>query len=187
MKMKITEQNFIFQLKNRNEKALEFVISEYGWILNTVVKKQLYQLPNLHDECMNDVLLAIWENIESYDRNRSTFKNWIAGITRFKAIDCKRRYLRYLKEEPLESVGEVSDSKININVLEQEISEEVEKMLSYLNEKDKMIFKRLFVDENTVESVATDMGIEKAVVYNRVSRGKKKIRKCYSQLRKEQF
>ncbi len=30
--MQITEDNFIGQLKQRNEKALEYIIDNYGWI-----------------------------------------------------------------------------------------------------------------------------------------------------------
>jgi RNA polymerase sigma-70 factor (ECF subfamily) len=185
--MKITEQNFVLQLKSRNEKALEFVLTEYGWIIRTVIKKKLYILPNLQDECVNDVLLAIWENIESYNSDKSSFKNWIAGIARYKAIDCKRKYLRYLKEESLDMAEEIADTQINISLLKQEITEEVEEILSYLNEKDKIIFERLFINEESVEMVALDMNMDKAVIYNHVSRGKKKIKKWYPQLRREEI
>ena len=184
--MKITEQNVVQQLKKKNEKALEFVISEYGWIIKSITKKQLLQLSNLQEECMNDVLLAVWDNIDSYDSKRSTLKNWIAGITRYKAIDCKRKYLRYRKEEPLEFAEEIIDS-ISTDILEQEILEEVDEILSFLNETDQMLFKRLFVHDEPVGFVAADMGVQKSVLYNRVSRGKKKIQKGYLQYRREQI
>ena len=184
--MKITEQNVACQIKKRNEKALEFVISEYGWIIKSVTKKQLCRLPNLQDECMNDVLLAVWENIDSFDSERSTLKNWIAGIARYKAIDCKRKYIRYLKEEPLEFAEGVADPMI-MDILEQEISEEVEEMLSLLNEADQILFKRIYANDESVERIAADMGVKKSVLYNRISRGKKKIQKGYLQYRREQI
>ena len=185
--MKITEQNFIIQLKKRNEKALEYVLTEYGWIIKTVIKKQLYILPNLQDECMNDVLMAIWNNINSYNSDKSTFKNWIAGIARFKAIDCKRKYLRYLKEESLDVVEQIAYNQMNTDLLEQEISEEVEEILSFLNEKDKVLFERLFINEESIDMVASDLNMDKTVIYNHVSRGRKKIKKGLPQLRKEQL
>jgi len=61
--LKITEENFIGEMKKGNEKALEYVIDNYAWILKTVLKKHLFYIPNLYDECMNDCLFAIWENI----------------------------------------------------------------------------------------------------------------------------
>ena len=42
--MKINEDNFIEQLKFRNEKALEYVIDNYGRIVKSVVKKHLFSL-----------------------------------------------------------------------------------------------------------------------------------------------
>ncbi len=37
--LKITEENFIGEMKKGNEKALEYVIDNYAWILKTVLKK----------------------------------------------------------------------------------------------------------------------------------------------------
>lgn len=72
--MQITEDNFIEQLKNKNEKALEHVIDNYGWILKSVIKKHLFYLPDYHEECLNDCLMSIWENISYYDPKKSSFK-----------------------------------------------------------------------------------------------------------------
>ncbi len=73
--MKITEKNFVAQLRRGNERALEYVVDTYGGLLLAVVRKQLAALPELQQECVNDVLLAIWQNIDYYDETRSTFAN----------------------------------------------------------------------------------------------------------------
>ena len=39
--LQITEDNFIEQIKKKNEKALEYVIYNYGWVLKSVIKKHL--------------------------------------------------------------------------------------------------------------------------------------------------
>ena len=97
--MKITEENFIQQLKKRNEKALEYVINNYGWILKTVIKKHLHYLPNYYEECMNDCLLAIWNNIDAYDVKRNSFSNWIGKIAKYKSIDYVRKYIKGFRKE----------------------------------------------------------------------------------------
>lgn len=68
--MQVTEKNFIELLSKRNEQALVYVIETYGWVLKTVVKRQMGTLPHLWDDCMNDTLLAVWDNIESFDPER---------------------------------------------------------------------------------------------------------------------
>ncbi len=45
--MQITEENFVAQMKKKNEKALEYVIDHYAWVLKTVIKKHLFYLPKL--------------------------------------------------------------------------------------------------------------------------------------------
>ena len=64
-------------------------------------------------------------------------------------------------------------------MVEREISEEVEKMLSFLNPSDRELFLELYVEEKTVAQVSEETGIKKEVIYNRLSRGKEKIRRQF--------
>jgi RNA polymerase sigma-70 factor (ECF subfamily) len=64
-------------------------------------------------------------------------------------------------------------------MLEQELSEETEAMLNCLKPQDRELFQRLFLEEQDVDTVSRETGMKKEVIYNRVSRGKKKIRKLF--------
>ena len=61
--MKITETNFVEQLKEHNEKALSYMIQQYGGLLSSVVNRHLRLLKEYREECLNDVFLGIWKNI----------------------------------------------------------------------------------------------------------------------------
>lgn len=184
--MKINEENFISQAKKKNERALDYIIEQYGWVIKTVIQKQLYHLPDYQSECMNDVLLGIWNHMDCFEPEKSSFKNWIAGIARYKAIDYKRKYLRILEKEILEEAEVPSEDLVQQALLENEISEEVQKILSCLSEEDQNIFKRLFLEEASLEDISKETGLKKDTLYNRISRGKRKIRKCFPQfIRKE--
>lgn len=117
--MKVNEYNYIKELRNRNEKALDYVIDNYGWIIKSVVGKHLYGIQSVQEECINDVLLGIWNNINSFDESKSDFKNWVAGICKFKCIDYKRKYLKDLQHENIEDLN-ISDDCIEIKNLENE-------------------------------------------------------------------
>lgn len=177
MPLKITEDNFIVQMKKGNEKALEYVIENYAWILKTVIKKHLFYLPNFYEECINDCLLSIWGNIDYYDSEKSSFKNWIGGIAKYKSIDYVRKYLKDLENENIEDMNLPVDDNTLKEILSKEISEETEKILSSLSEEDRRIFKELYIENKDIDEVSQDMGLDKSVLYNRLSRGKKKIRK----------
>lgn len=176
--MKINEENFLDQLKKKNEKALDYVIDTYGWIIKSVIKKHLYNLQSVQDECINDVLLGLWNNIDKFDENKSEFKNWIAGIAKFKAIDYKRKYLRELDNEKVDDLNITVDDSIN-ELLKNELSLEMQEMMNSLKEKDRELFYKLYVEEIEVDKVSQETGIKRDVIYNRVSRAKKKLRDIF--------
>ena len=174
--MEITEENFIEQMKKKNERALEYVIENYGWIFKTVLKKHLFYLMDRYEECMNDCLLAVWENINSYNPEKSSFKNWAGGIAKYKAIDFTRKYLKDLDNENIEDMDISTKDNPLKEILRSEISKETENMLSSLSEEDKKIFIKLYFEDKSISEISTDTGLSKSVLYNRLSRGRKEMR-----------
>lgn len=177
--MKITEENFILKLKKRDERALEYVIDNYGWIIKTIIKKSMYNLESYHEECINDVLLGIWNNIERFDESKNTFKNWVAAITKYKTIDYQRKYLKHLENQNIDDVDIKIEDNSHKNLLQNEIDEEIEKILNHLKERDRELFIKLYVDEQDIESISEETGMHRDVIYNRVSRGKRKIKDIF--------
>lgn len=179
--MKITEQNFVRQMELGNEKALEYAMLHYGGLVKSVVHRYLCALTQYEEECINDVFLAVWEHISSFLPEKNSFANWIAGIARIKALDCKRRYASRLLEsgweaaeytqgcEPFEKAAQI----------QEEFSEETQQMLSCLKPCDQELFRRLYVEEQSIDEVSADIGMSKPVIYNRLSRAKKKLRQRY--------
>jgi RNA polymerase sigma factor (sigma-70 family) len=174
--LKITEENFIEQLIKRNEKALEYVVDNYAWIIKTVIKKHLYCIPNFYEECMNDCLLAIWDNIIYYDSKRNSFKNWIGGIAKYKSIDYVRKYLKDIESQNIEDVVIHAEDNSLKEILENEIREETKKMLYTLSVEDRVIFKKFYFEDKDMNEISNETGLSKSILYNRLSRGKKKIR-----------
>ena len=178
--MKITEENFIEQLKKGNEKALEYVIDNYAWILKTVIRKHLFSLPDYCEECINDCLMGIWENICYYDPQKSSFKNWVGGIAKYKSLNYVRTYLRDLENENIENIIIPAEDNALKEILENEISTETRKMLGSLSKQDREIFIKLYFEDKNMNQVSNDTGLTKPVIYNRLSRGKKKMREAFS-------
>lgn len=173
--MRIHKDNFVQRLKKRDEKALEYVLEEYGGLLLSIIKKHLFYFPWLQEECMNDVLFKIWRHIEQFDEQKSTFKNWSAGIARYQSIDYLRKYRKELEQVDLSKVEIGREDSRLTEMIDGEISEELEQMLSCLTVADRQLFLELFLEERNVEEVSKDLGIKKEAVYQRVSRGKKKM------------
>lgn len=167
-------------IKNRNEKGMELLINEYAPLIKAIVKKHLYNLPQYHEECINDVYFGIWNNITSFDKEKNILKNWIAAITKYKAIDYKRKYLKTLECIDISELDIESDFAIEKEVLKNELDYELEEILKNLNILDKQLFIKLFVKEESIKDVSEEFNIKPSVIYNRISRGKSKLRSLLS-------
>lgn len=175
----ITERNFIFQLKKKNEKALEYVIAQYGGLIKAIVRKHLYNLESYQEDCINDILLGVWNNIDSFDSNKNTFKNWLAGVSKYKSIDYKRKYLKDLEQESLTDTHfevKAQDNALQ-ELIKNQLSEEMEDLLSCLKSEDRELFLKLYVEEKEIDWVSKETGLKKEIIYNRISRGKRKLQK----------
>ena len=107
---------------------------------------------------MNDCLLAIWENIHSYDPKRSSFKNWIGGIAKYKSIDYTRKYLKDLENENIEDVIIPTEDNSIKEILKSEIREETEKCSAvYLKRIE--IFQKLYFEDKDMNEISKDTGL----------------------------
>lgn len=178
--MKINEENFIRCLKKKNEKALDYVIDTYGGLIKFIVNKHLYSLQEYHDECINDILLAIWQGIEKYDSEKGDFKNWLAALSKYKCIAYQRKYLNLkITYEELESVRLDGEDNIEKSIKEKEIKREIESLLDALKPRDKEMFIRYYINEEKISDIAKSNNVREEVIYNRISRGKKKIKAIF--------
>ena len=183
--MDITEDNYVAGLQAKNEKALKFFIEHDGWIVKSIVHKMMAKYQDKQEECMNDIFFQVWNNIQYFDCMKNSFKNWIAGVSRYRAIDCLRKHRRELEVENIEDVAAAKEEEAYQRLVDQEISRELEQMLSCLNPRDQELFRRLYIEEQDISQVSREMGMQESAVYNHVSRGKRKIRNLYPREQKE--
>lgn len=182
--MKITEENFIQQVQLGNEKALEYILATYGWVIETVVRKHLYQLKSHEEECMNDILMNIWSNIHRYDPSQNTFKNWVAAISKYKSYDYLKKYLKDLEHENVEDIELTESDPTQATLIQSEVDENIMELLSCLKQEDRDLFIKLYIEEQDMDQISAETGMKREVIYNRVSRGKKKIQQLFEKKNK---
>lgn len=180
--MKITEENVVQHLKEKNEDALDYVIDHYGGLIKSIVNRHLHQFQHIHDECMNDILLGIWNNIESFTSQKNSFKNWIAAISKYKSIDHKRKSMKFLKEQSIEDSHLVGSLDDEIRGLEKELSLETETLLNHLKREDRELIVNYYVNEKDTATLAEELQVKKSSIHNRLSRGRKKLRKLFGEI-----
>lgn len=167
----------IRQIENRNEEGLKQLIDQYVGLLKSIIQKTLAYLPDYHQECLNDTLLAIWNNIDKYDETKSSFKNWICVIAKYRAINYLKKYQIEVHNISWDEEKHEKSYAHTDNVFEQELWEiELNRLLEPLTDQDKKLFKQYFTSIEDTETIAARNDLTPGALYSRISRGKKKIR-----------
>ena len=120
------------------------------------------------------MLFCIWNHIDQYNPEKNSLKNWIGAICKYKCIDYKRKYYKENFVELDETIP-VADHPEKI-ILEPELEVETNELLSSLSPKDRELFRRRYINEESIDEISSDMNLAPSVLYNRLSRGKKKLR-----------
>ena len=160
-------------IKKKNPKGMDMLIDNYGGIITSVVRNHLGVLRNYEEECINDVLLSIWESIEGYDKDRNSFKNWICAIAKYKSINYRKKYLAKYEETQINNEIYYIDK----DLIKLEVNEDVEDILHCLNSKDKELFIKYYIEGYELEEIAKENKTNVTNLYSRLSRGRKKIKK----------
>ncbi|GAB3070232.1 sigma-70 family RNA polymerase sigma factor [Salinicoccus sesuvii] len=170
--MDIKTKRIIKKIKKHDESGIELLVRTHGGLLKYIINKHLYQLESHEEECFNDVLLSIWNNIDYYDSNRSSFKNWIGVIARFQAIDILRKYRKELHDESYQlDTGHATDSFWKM---------EFEDLIRSLKPIDQKLLTYIYIDGYSVKESAELLGITPDSAYNHVSRARKRLREGYN-------
>lgn len=180
----IDQNNFLTGLKERDERALDYVIDAYGGLIQAIVHKHLSQLPDRQEECVNDILLAVWNQSEHFDPQKNRFSGWLAAVCKYKAIDCKRRYFHDLLEAPLPEEAASPDGNPEESLLSKELSEETESLLKQLSAEERGLFWDRYVNGTPMKALADERGTNVSALYNRLSRDRKKM-KLYQEANNE--
>lgn len=157
------------------------LIDKYGGLIKGIIRRHLSNLIYYEDECINDVLLSIWNNINSFS-GKGSFKSWIGAIAKFKAIDYKRKYLKLNTIEDIDNLAIRSDYLVENELLKKELKEEIHSMLDLLNDKDKDIFIKHYLEDKKVLIVSNEMNLDITIIYSRLSRGRKKLQSIFKSI-----
>ena len=179
--MDINSENYIYELRHHNSQALEYIIDKYGGVYKSVISRVLFLYPEDAEECLYDSLMRIWKNIGQYDQAKTSFLNWSVALARYCALD----RLRKLRDLTLNTeYSDEIETRYSGFTSDRDFDEYFEELISCLKAEDKELFIRLFFYGYTIEEVARDSGKKPSYIYNRISRGKKKIRKNHPELLK---
>lgn len=178
--MEIKDEEIIDGILKKDKYAMTKLIDKYGSIIhNTVffILKENYENESI-DECVDDVLMCLWKNMDCFSKERGNFKWWIVAIAKNKALTCKKQIKKSKDNVELDNAKIKAPYDIEEDYLQNEKKKQVVALInSNLSEEDREIFMRRYFMESSIREIARKMNFTSITVYNRLSRGRKKLKK----------
>ena len=184
--MKANEENFIKKLKKHKEEALEYIYDEYIPYVKAIVDKVLIKFEDkgLIEECINDVFLIVWNKCDKFTGGKDEFKRWICTISKFKAIDYYRSYVKK-SVEVLDKIEVCEKITLEEEIIMSENKNEVVELLNELDEVDRKIFMMKYFLDLKSDEIGKKLNLSKSSVDNRLYRGRIKLKKSKLEIYKE--
>jgi len=187
--MKISRGNFIRELLKKNERALDFVIDEYGSLVNGIVRNVLKPIGDngIIEECLSDIFYSVWKNINKFEGGAHDFKSWICGLSKYKAIDYYRKYSKEVNKIVSFQENEKSNYSLEDEIIRNIETSQVINLINKLKEPDKSIFVMKFLFGYSSSKISDLLGLTISNINTKISRGRKKLRKKYKEINMEEI
>jgi RNA polymerase sigma factor (sigma-70 family) len=206
VRLEWSDDDLAQRLREGDQEALETLISRYSREVFYFIRLVLDGIGAKQDteECVNDLFVAVWQEIDTFDPGRGTLHTWLTMRAKYIALD-RRRQLCRRQTHNLQSADENrqwaspdsrrkvfgwggydSDNRVTLpphpeasmeNLLEQtERREELRLALATLPELDRyLIYQRYFKFAST-EELAAKTGLTRHAVDTRLWRARKSLR-----------
>lgn len=175
----IADNELVSLIIKKDESAFDELIRRYGGLIKSIVKYHLRDISMWQDDCINDILFAIWQNMDRFDANKNSLKNWIGAVSKYRSINYKRKFYKELTAGELNE--DITDGKeIDADLIKTEIDEEIQSLLSALKPVDREIFIQHYIQGEALKDISVTLKKKPEWIYNRLSRGKKKLRRIYA-------
>jgi RNA polymerase sigma-70 factor, ECF subfamily len=128
------------------------------------------------EECVQDVFIEAWNNIDRFDESRGSMKTWLLILCKYRALNIKKTLMKKNKIIDFEELQISSKEDIEENVLFKERKDEIIDAIKSFSPIDRELFLRRYFMEQSIESICSHMNLSRQAVDNRLWRGRKKLK-----------
>ena len=190
-----TDEALYKGLVAREARALEALIGRYSREMSYFIRIVLEGVGTLQDaeECANDLFIAAWREIDSYDSARASLRTWLTMRAKYIALDKRRQVQRRhagvisldggdrTKTSGESSTQEIpalylSDNSMEGLVEQQERREELDRALNELNALDRRLVLMRYFQLTPTEQICAETGLTRQAIDTRLWRARKVLR-----------
>lgn len=170
---KISEQELITALQNKDSKAVSLLYDQYAAALFGVIFR-IVKSKTLAEDVLQEVIVKIWENIGLYDPQKGRFLAWMLRIAHNKSIDLVRSNAykqTELNTESEENCPEIGMETTNIDAIG------IKELLNKLSPEYQETFRMAYFEGYTQVEIAEALNIPLGTVKSRIRIGLRELRK----------
>lgn len=160
------DKKIIKLMSEHDEQALACIKETYLPLILYILKSFPLDSQD-QEECINDVLLKVWNAKDDYNQQLS-FKNYIALITRRVALNYVRKNKNHAL--PYEDMDIFGTYDIYENI-------EWDDIIKKLKHQEKVLFVRRYYYFQSIDMIALELGMTYKSVESRLYRLRKKLQK----------
>lgn len=161
-------------LKARDPRGAEELLAHYGPLMRYIIAPILPD-PRDREECLNEVVLRIWEKISLYSRGSGSFTGWLTALTRNAALNYARK-IHPASEDLTEDIPSPEPTPEEL-VLRQERQRALMDALDQLYDGDRVLFYRKYYYMQSTAQIAAETGMTVRAVEGRLYRLKQHLRR----------
>jgi len=170
----IRDQEIVASLLRYEERGLSLLYQNYSSSINGVIHR-IVRSDDVAAEVLNDVFLKVFNNIASFDENKSKLYTWIARIARNASID-KLRSAEY-KKKGVTSSMDANPFLENSSVTNESMDYiNLSKILEVLDNDTKRMVEMIYLEGYTYDDCGSELEVPVSTVKTKVRRALMKLR-----------
>lgn len=170
------EKETIELILKRDEKGLQLLQTYYTPLIRYIVSPILKD-PREQEECISEITMKIWNNIESYNAEKGSWNAWLTAIARNSALSQARKIRPTVSTQDIPTELPSTDPTPEEAYLQKERQAMLLNALSKLSQKDRTVFYRKYYYLQSTAQIAAEMSTTERAVEGRLYRIKKRLRK----------
>lgn len=170
----MNEEEIIRLIRERDENGAGEFLRHYTSLMRYIIAPILPAQEDL-EECLSDVVLRVWEKIDTYDPARGKWKTWLTALTRNVALNKARTLKSTESLDVLPQELAANEPSPEEAYLQQEQRRAIQRAIDKLPPRERILFYRKYYYLQSTEQIASELGMTKRAVEGKLYRIKKKL------------